>query len=420
MEKQVFISIYLDTRRTKANGKYPVKLRVFTPEPRKQKLYPTKFDFTEKEFQNIWITTKPKSEFREIREELQSFEKMAYKKSSKITPFSFEEFGKSLITVKGDQQNILMKYKEQIDRLKSLDQLGTAQLYELSLKSLLAFNKEIFGKESNILYFKEITPIWLEKYEKDMIVSKNRSSTTVSMYLRCLKAIFNNAIADKDIEIDLFPFGRRKYQIPNYQKVKKSLDKSEIKALFDSKPNTPEQEKAKDFWFFSFFSNGMNVKDIALLKYENLQENKITFIRAKTKNTTKTNQKSISVYLNDFSKSILVKYSNPHESPKSLIFPIVSMNDSEIVKFKKIKNFTRFINQNLKILAQNNGITGEISTYWARHSFATSLIRSGKSMEIVTEAFGHNDQKTTQKYFAGFDDQTKKDISGQLLEFINS
>lgn len=87
-------------------------------------------------------------------------------------------------------------------------------------------------------------------------------------------------------------------------------------------------------------------------------------------------------------------------------------------KFNMIKNFTRSVNQNLKVLAANNGITEEISSYWARHSFATSMIRSGKSMEIVSEAFGHNDQKTTQKYFAGFDDQTKKDISNDLMNFL--
>ncbi len=48
MTQEYSISIYLDTRRAKSNGKYPVKLRVFTPNPRKQKLYPTIFDFTEK------------------------------------------------------------------------------------------------------------------------------------------------------------------------------------------------------------------------------------------------------------------------------------------------------------------------------------------------------------------------------------
>jgi len=417
MEKQVFISIYLDTRRTKANGKYPVKLRVFTPEPRMQKLYPTIFDFTEKEFQNIWITTRPKQEYRDIREELQSLENMAYKKSALITPFSFEEFDKSLITVKGDRQNLLIKYQEQIDRLKSLDQLGTAQLYELSLKSLLSFNKEVLGKESNILYFKEITPIWLEKYENYMITSNNRSPTTVSMYLRSLRAVFNNAIADKDIGAELYPFGKRKYTIPRSHGVKKALDKTKLKALFEANPKTPEQEKARDFWFFSYFCNGINIKDIALLKFEDMNNETISFIRSKTKNTSKSNLKVINVPVNKIAMDILTKYGKKSTDPKDYIFPIINSNDTEKIKFNKIKNFTRFINQNLKKLAIENGLTHEISTYWARHSFATVAIKSGKSIEFVGDAFGHGDKKTTQNYFSGFDDESKRDFSNQLMNF---
>jgi len=420
MEKQVFISLVLDKRHEKANKKFPVKLRVFTPKPRKQKLYPTIYDFTEKEFKVIWSTTRTTKENMGIREKLQALEKMALEKANDLVPFVFEEFDRSLKTVKGDKQNLILKYQAQIDRLNSLDQIGTAQLYELSLKSLLAFAKEQSGKEVENLYFREVTSLWLEKYEKYMIEIHKRSTTTVSMYLRCLRAIFNNAIADKEIEFELLPFGKRKYQIPNYKKVKKALDKSQLKILLESSPKNPEQEMAKDFWFLSFFCNGINLKDIVLLRWENLEGDKLTFIRAKTKTTTKTNQKSITAYLNEFTRQILEKYSYPMESPKSLIFPIISDQDSELVKFNKIKNFTRFVNQNLKVLAKNNRITEEISSYWARHSFATNMIRSGKSMEIVSEAFGHNDQKTTQKYFAGFDDKTKKDISEHLMNFIKN
>ena len=155
------------------------------------------------------------------------------------------------------------------------------------------------------------------------------------------------------------------------------------------------------------------------MRYENIKDGKLTFIRAKTKTAMKSNQKPIIVFLNDFTNGILKKHSNPFENPKSLIFPIVSDLDSEIVKFNKIKNFTRFVNQNLKVLAANNGISDEISSYWARHSFATSLIRSGKSIELVSEAIGHSNQKTTQNYFAGFDDETKRNISNDLMDFLD-
>ncbi|MBK8486110.1 MAG: site-specific integrase [Saprospiraceae bacterium] len=417
MERQVFISLYLDTRRSKSNGKFPVKLRVFTKEPRIQKLYPTSFEFTEKEFQNIWITVKPKPEARDIRQKLKDLEQMAFDKADDLVPFTFEAFENTLTKTKGDRQNLVFKYHEQINSLLSLDRIGNAKNYEGSLKSLLEFAKYNSGKETYTLSFQEITPLWLEKYEKYMTGTLNRSVTTVSIYLRSLRAIFNNAIADKDIDPELYPFGKRKYLIPNYNKVKKALNKLQLKILFEAVPKTAEQEKARDFWRLSYMLYGMNIKDIALLRYENLKEDQLTFIRAKTRTTSKSNLKPIIIYLNNDSKNILKKYSNTEQNSKSLIFSIVSDQDTELVKFTKIKNFTRFVNQNLKILAKENGITEEISSYWARHSFATNLIRSGGSKEMVGECFGHSGIKSTDNYFAGFEDEVKREIISKILDF---
>ena len=115
--------------------------------------------------------------------------------------------------------------------------------------------------------------------------------------------------------------------------------------------------------------------------------------------------------------NILLKYANPIQNPDSYIFSIINLTDSEIQKYNKVKNFTRFINQNLKKLAIENGLTGEVSTYWARHSFATIAMRSGKGIDFVMDALGHNDPRTTQNYLAGFDDETKKEFGDQLMNF---
>ena len=111
------------------------------------------------------------------------------------------------------------------------------------------------------------------------------------------------------------------------------------------------------------------------------------------------------------------KYGNPIKDSKQLIFPILNDEQTEAKKFSTIKNFTRFINQNLKKLAKANNITSEISTYWARHSFATNAIRSGLSMEFVGEALSHSNIKTTQGYFAGFEEENKKELMEKLMEF---
>ena len=208
-----------------------------------------------------------------------------------------------------------------------------------------------------------------------------------------------------------------RYLIPSGRNIKKALDKNTIAKIYYAGSLTQSQEKAKDFWFFSYACNGMNIKDIALLRWEDLQDEKLTFYRAKTINTGKADLRPVTVYLNDFSKAVIEKYGNVNREPKGLIFSIIEKEQDESTRYKRIKNFTRFINQNLKLLAVSNGITGEISTYWARHSFATKLIRGGAPIAFVSEALNHSNIKTTQIYFAGFEDSSKKELMKDLMNF---
>jgi site-specific recombinase XerD len=82
-----------------------------------------------------------------------------------------------------------------------------------------------------------------------------------------------------------------------------------------------------------------------------------------------------------------------------------------------VKTFTRFINQNFLKLAKQIGINEQISTYWARHSFATRAINNGASLEFIGDALGHSDTKTTIGYFAGFESEAKKQFSQSLMDF---
>jgi site-specific recombinase XerD len=418
METQYFISIVLDKRRIKGNGRFPVKLRVYTPYPKTQKLYPTNFEFTDKEFNSIWETTKPRNEFKETRRIIQAIENKAIDTAKGLTVFSFNEFEKKLFRKKGEGENVFYHYKTIIEGLKLEGQIGTASSYELSLKSLREYLSFLKVKDQSILFFNDITVKWLNNYEKFMTEKpKERSLTTVAIYLRALRAVFNKAINEKEIQLEIYPFGKRKYQIPAVRKVKKSLNKIELKTLFYTTPQNAEQEKAKAFWFFSYACSGMNIKDIALLRYKDLNEDRITYFRAKTIKTAKADLKPINVFLTDFTFQIIEKYGSKNKAPNQLIFDIINDNQNIEEQHWKIKNFTKFINQNLKKLAEKNNITGKISTYWARHSFATNAIRGGASMEFVSEALNHRDLKVTQGYFSGFEDNAKKEFMNSLMNF---
>ena len=414
MIKDCFISIYLDTRRKKKNNKYPVKVRVFTPEPRMQKLYPTKFEFTESEFKQIWETSKPQREFQADRLNLSSIEKLATDAAEKLSPFSFEKFEEVFVyNVKPSDKDAVFLYKQAIADYKKEKQIGTASNYECSLNSILKFH----GEEK--LPFVSITKQWLKKYENYLVVEKKRSLTTVGIYLRPLRAIYHKAIEARLISEDNYPFGRihdGKYTIPAPRKVKKALSKDQLAILFKSIPTIPEQQKSKDFWFFSYANNGMNFKDIANLKYANISEDTLSFSRAKTANTHRDQPKVIA-YLNGFTSSVIKKYGNPKTDTDNYIFSIVNHNSSPDEQNRQLKNFTRYVNQHFKNFAESIGIKEKVSANWARHSWATIAIQNGASMEFASEALGHSSLSTTRGYFSGFEDIKKREISKKMMEF---
>lgn len=113
IDKNYFISIYLDKRRVKQNNKYPVRLRVFTPQPRKQKLYSTSYEFTPGEFKAIWDVEKPRRiEHRKIKQKLQALEVKAYEVADKLSVFNFEDFERMLYGGRGARQLDVNNYSE--------------------------------------------------------------------------------------------------------------------------------------------------------------------------------------------------------------------------------------------------------------------------------------------------------------------
>jgi integrase/recombinase XerD len=417
IENPPLISIVLDKRRAKANGKFPVKLRVYSASPKKQKLYPIHIEYSEKEFDSIWNTVKTRTEFKEDKIKLNAIEDKAVRVSREFSPFNFEQFEKRLFRNSKDGTNISYHFNQSIEQKKEFNSLSTADVYKNSQNALIDFSKEVLKTDFKTLTFHSITPEWLNKFEQYMTSKKGRSTNTISIYLRAFKTIFNKAIDEKDIDKEILPFGKRKYQIPSSTNVKKALSQNQLTDLYRSEAANSQQEKARDFWFFSYACNGMNIKDLALLKYKDIEEDRIRFYRSKTLNTSKANLKPITVYLNDFSLSIIDKYGRKDKSPESLVFDVLEEGQTAHQQRTKIKVFTRFINQHIKKLAKANGLPEKISTYWARHSFATNAIRKGASMEFMQESLGHKNMKTTQNYFAGFDNETRKEFAQSLMDF---
>ncbi len=428
--KEYRTSIYLDTRAKKKSGLYPLKLRLYSIIEKKNAIYPINIDVSVGDFEKMFnVKVKNESlsrklllhrnERKQLKLKIVEIENKADKVAAEIEEFTFAEFERKFFRNKSAVLSIFSHYQKTMLELRNNNQISTAINYRSALKSFERYLKQkMNNKKIETVTFYDITPKWLSGYEKFIVDDEGKSYTTVSMYLKSLMTIFNKAIADNDIKQNLYPFGKEKYQVPLTTGTKRALSKQQLRVLFNAKPRTQNQEKAKDFWFFSYACNGINIKDISLLRYENLDinENVLRYYRAKTVNTRRQ-KKKIEVFLNDFAKDIIEKYGNGDKNPKQLIFSIVSDKDDAAEKQRKVKLFVSFINTHLNALAKRNGFNFRISTYWARHTFASNSIRNGASMEFVSEALSHSDLSTTQRYFAGFEDETKKEFAKNLMKF---
>jgi integrase/recombinase XerD len=167
-----------------------------------------------------------------------------------------------------------------------------------------------------------------------------------------------------------------------------------------------------------YLCNGINVKDMCQLKWQNIEGDTLQFVRAKTVRT-KRKVEPIRISLPDEAKTIIEKYGKGPRLPENYIFPTLEKGMSPEVETNKIKQLTHVINDNLARIKQELEIEKPVTTYTARHSFATILKRSGVSTAFISESLGHNNERTTQSYLDSFEDESKKEISKVLVSFIN-
>ncbi|HVA97723.1 MAG TPA: site-specific integrase [Bacteroidia bacterium] len=399
-------SIVLDTRREKRKKLYPVKLRIYSTRFQIKKLYTTKYNLSKKDFASIWETEKCRNEHKEIRNELQAIEIRANEICKTLKPFSFSLFEKKYLGNFIGKDTIDSAFSDYTNELRKAGRIGTAVSYECAQSSLKKFFKNA--------KFTDITPDTLTKYEKWML-NKGNSITTIGIYLRSLRTLFNNVIAEDLLPKEYYPFGKRKYEIPTGSNVKKSLSLNDIALIYYHKANSTE-EKSKDYWLFMYLCNGINVKDMCLLKYGNIKGAVLEFERAKTVRT-KRNVEPIRVALNKDTLRIIKKWGNAEKNKDNYIFPVLTNELTPERERQLIQQLTQVINCHMKSIAKQLNITNDVTTYAARHSFATILQRSGASTEFISEALGHSNVKTTQNYLAGFEDETKKETTKALTAF---
>ena len=394
----------IDRQHPRKDGTCSIYIRVTFQ--RKKKEYPTGITMKPAEYDRIMKAQRRKAADLKQYSKLMAFFTKAIDITESLPVFTFTQFEDQYLSNTEAADTIKGGFERHIQELKLQKQIGTAVSYETALKSIEGFKAG--------LRYADITVTFLKRYEAAML-KEDKSKATIGIYLRSLRTIMNRA----DIDRKLYPFGNKKnkYAIPTGRNIKKALALEEISRIFSYKAEAgTTKAMAKDYWIFIYLCNGLNVKDLCLLKWKNIDGDFLKYERAKT-SRTKKDGKLITVSLKPEAREVLSRWGQPAINPEAYIFPHLTNNMTAEREREIYQQLTKTINKYMKLIAAEVKINKELTTYVARHSFATILKNSGVSIEYISEALGHSGTKTTQNYLAGFEQEAIHKATEALTAF---
>ena len=393
------VKVFLNKHKKKSDGSHPVVMQIIK-DRRKKLLFlrhyvkPEHWD----EDLNVPIAKHPNSvRLRSIiRNKLNDAERVILDLEDKKKPFTVEDIVNQLTTTE-NSASFFSYANGTVEKLKELNQIGNSQIYS----STVSIFKEY--RNDKDISLKHIDQRLLESF-REYLIKKGCKVNSISVYLRTLRAIYNRAIKEKAVSEELYPF--RNFKIPTETTKKRAVRKEDIDKIFKlDLTGRKDFDYARDLFFFSFYMRGMSFIDVAFLKVKDIVGDRVYYTRKKTR-------QKFSIKLMDKAWGIIKKYNDLSERD-SYIFPVIKREGEEYLDYK---NAIRLTNKKLKKLSEKAGLSEAISTYTARHSWATIAKRSGIPTAIISEGLGHDSEETTQIYLDSFEnevlDQANEIITG--------
>ena len=394
------IEAVLYTSKTLSNGQHPIMLRLTKNRKRKYislhiSLAPQYWDAEKcKPRRNCPDKERIEALIQQKTQELQS-QVMDFKTSDK-------EYTLNTLIEKASRKVVRQTVGEYlngyIDRLLAEKRVGNAKTFQELRTSLTKFCRSLD------FYFIDIDAEWLKRYEQWLRVERHYSDNSIGIRFRSLRVLYNSAITDGLIKKTDYPFDTFKVSRFKEATAKRSLTKEDIRRIMDCEVRTltkypkPFLQLAKDLFLFSYLSCGINLTDILHIRYADIVDRRLVFNRQKT-------GKLLSFQLQPAVLDILDKYRQPNAHPQDYIFPVLrrSVHVTAQQQYGRVQRTNKRINRYLKLIGEHLHLPITLTTYVARHSFATVLKRSGVSTSIISESLGHSSEKITQIYLDSFE-----------------
>ncbi len=333
-----------------------------------------------------------------IKDRIEALEKQKLPTTKSVNAFS----GKTLLKTYGEK--VIIRYEK-------AKRFGMANSIKDAIDVLLRYH----GNENLLLA--DIDEVWLENLEADY-VSRGNKINGLSVRLRAIRRIYNLAIKDKGTEISTndYPFGRSGYSIKKEKTKKRAVKLDVIEAIRALKlENNSSLWHHRNYFLFMLNLRGMNFIDLAFLTREAIQDGRLKYQRRKTKRGPSV--KEFDIKITKEARTILDCYLS-NERAGELVFPIMedivdSKDDQRI--YALYQNRLRNHNRRLNSIGKAIGLDTRLTSYVARHTFATAGLHKGVSKAQIGDMLGHTNYYTTEAYFDEFDKAVLDEATDQIL-----
>lgn len=397
------ITIILRSKKL-ANGEYPIVLRI--TKDKKAKIISLSMSCLKSHWKSGELIKKhPNSSMKNriILKQKEKALKIIDEFALDSIDFTLNQFEAKFRGRKSSKVSVSEFWKEKISDLNKAGRTGNARAYKDVYNSFFKFH------QNKSLVFREITPTLLDKYET-YLRSNNNTDGGIGVKMRELRALFNDAIKKGVVDEKYYPFKTYKVSKLKGKGIKKALTRGEMKLMESIDTDKyPHLLDTKNYMIFSYYMGGINFVDMMKLKWENVQRDRISYIRSKTKGR-------FNVKMLEPVKQIIAYYKakNRHTN---YVFPIL-LKDNLLpmqIENRKHKTLSRF-NKQLQEIAKIQGVEQNVTSYVIRHSYATNLKFAGISTDLIGESMGHADVSVTKAYLKEFEDDIIDDAMSKLLE----
>lgn len=290
-----------------------------------------------------------------------------------------------------------------VTEAKQSGRYSTAGLYNSAINSFLRFAGD------TTITFKALTPGLIKEYEQALII-EGRRHNTVSAYMRMFRSISYQAAEQGiafsyDVE-QLFSFVFTGYEPTAKRAISPTLIRRLANLDLDDKP---QLRFSRDIFLLSFYLRGIPFVDLVHLRKTDVKYNTIYYYRQKTK-------QQLVVHIEPYAAQILKKYRNKDSSSPYLL-PILSLTGED--RYRQYKSALRLYNEHLHQLSKTLRLTIPLTSYVARHSWATTAKKQGIPISLISESLGHTSEKVTHVYLASFNDNAMSKANRKIIKTIH-